>query len=295
MDSYSEAPNDLVIHGEVITPGAWVEAEDGPVGRVERIMGEHHVRHGATSMGALLVRALDGHALDISTDIIRHVVPNQPAPTVYLGVSRSFLGLPPADDITPSAASQVGAPAMEPAMEPATSGLPDLNAAPVDPASAARDVAERQHATGEDVVMPLSEERLATSSEWAERGQAHIHKRVVFENQRLVVPLNYEEVVVEHLSPEHFDADAPHGDDELIIPIMEERLVVRKETVVREYLRVRKQSAVKQYQVRGQVRREVVRVDETPNPLFADQAAPLVHETAPDATDATDAPSAPAS
>ncbi len=288
MDSYSEAPNDLVIHGEVITPGAWVEAEDGPVGRVERIMGEHHERHSATSTGALLVRALDGHALDISTDIIRHVVPNQPAPTVYLGVRRSFLGLPPADDITPSAASPVGAPAME----PATSGLPDLTAAPVDTASAARDVTERQHATGEDIVVPLSEERLATSSEWAERGQAHIHKRVVFENQRLVVPLNYEEVVVEHLSPEHFDANAPLAGDELVIPIMEERLVVRKETVVREYLRVRKQSAVKQFQVRGQVRREVVQVDETPNPLFADQAAPLVHETAPDATDA---PSAPAS
>ncbi|HET9111431.1 MAG TPA: DUF2382 domain-containing protein [Ktedonobacterales bacterium] len=288
MDSYSEAPDDLVVHGEVITPGAWVEAEDGPVGRVERIMGAHRERHGATTTGSLLVRALDGHELDISADVVRRVIPNQPAPTVYLGVSRSFLGLAPVDDI----ATPFGPPVSTPAAEPTPTGLPNPNAVPADSPSEARDMTGRERATSEEVVVPRSEERLSASTEWRERGQAHIHKRVVFENQRLVVPLNYEEVVVEHLSPEHFEADAPLAEDEMIIPVMEERLVVRKETVVREYLRVRKQSTVKQYQVRGQVRREIVQVDETPNPLFADQAAPLVHETAPDATDA---PSEPAS
>ena len=63
-----------------------------------------------------------------------------------------------------------------------------------------------------------------------------------------------------------------------IIPVLEERLVVQKETVVREYVRVRKQSRERQYQVRGQVRREVVQVDETPNPAFGDENAPLIRE-----------------
>lgn len=270
MDTYSEASKDLVVHGEVITPGALVEANDGPVGRVERIIGARHKRHGRRSKGSLLVRTPDGQSLDIAADAVSHIVPNQPASTVYLRVSREFLGL---SNLT--AASQ--SPTSSPAPGMTTTG--EL---------------ERKRVEGEDVTVPLSEERLTASTEWRERGRAHIHKRVAYENQQLVVPVNYEEVVVEHLSPESFDADAPRGEDELIIPILEERLVVRKETVVREYVRVRKQMTVKEYRVRGQVRREVVKVDESPDPLFDDQAAPLVHELTPDASP-TDLPTTPAS
>ncbi|HZC05785.1 MAG TPA: YsnF/AvaK domain-containing protein [Ktedonobacterales bacterium] len=278
MDSYSEAPNDLVVHGEVITPGALVEANDGPVGRVERIIGPHNERHGPTSTGSFLVQTPEGQTLDIAADAVSHVVPNQPAPTVYLRVSRAFLGL---SSLEEAPQSSMPSPATDTAM-----------AAPA-PGMTTTGETERERVEGEDVTVPLSEERLTASTEWRERGRAHIHKRVAYENQRLVVPLNYEEVVVEHLSPESFDADAPRAEDELIIPIVEERLVVRKETFVREYVRVRKQMTVKQYQVRGQVRREVVQVDESPDPQFGDQAASLVRESTPDAR-STDSPTTPA-
>ena len=80
MNSHSETPGVLVAHGEVISPGALVEANDGPVGRVERIIGSQHGRRGPTSTGSLLVRTPGGQALDIAADTVSHVTTNQPAP-----------------------------------------------------------------------------------------------------------------------------------------------------------------------------------------------------------------------
>lgn len=215
----------------------------------------------------MLVRAEDGQAIDISADAVRHVVPNQPAPTVYLRVSRIFLGLP----------TESEAPTMERVAQ----------AGPI--AEQAASAQRRTPVEGSDITIPVAEEQLTASVEWGERGRTHIHKRVAFENQRLVVPLTFEEVVVEHIAPEMFDANAQRPDDELIIPVVEERLVVRKEVVVKEYVRVRKQSSVRKYEVRGQVRHEVVNVDETPNPAFGDTAVPLTHERFIGATGATGA------
>ena len=270
MDTYSEAPNDIVVRGEVISPGAVVEATDGPVGRVERVLGPRPSGRtrgendatgdpaGAQEPVALLVRTASGQALEIASDAVSRVIPDQSGSLVYLRLSRAALGL----------ADAAAAPT-------ATQALPET------PPEAMR---EAMREDVEDITLPLAEERLTTSKQWSERGRVHIHKRVQFENQRLSVPLNYEEVIVEHIAPERFDADAPRGEDELIIPVVEERLVVRKETVIKEYLRVRKQSRVRNYQLRGQVRREVIQVDETPNPAFGD-ALPLVRREAADASD----------
>jgi uncharacterized protein (TIGR02271 family) len=263
MDTYSEAPHDLVINDEVITPGAYIEASDGPVGRVARLTG---ARDGSGSVGSLLVQTPDGQTLDIAAEAVRRVIPNQPAPTVYLRLSRADLGL----TTQPTQRTRRRKPlAAEPTA--VTEGAPAL-------ATEAMDARESSPSEGSDIRVPLAEERLTASAQMRERGRVHIRKRVVYKDQRMVVPLNYEEVIVERIAPERFDAGAPRAEDELIIPIVEERLVVRKETVVKEYLRVRKQSRVKQYEVRGQVRREVVRLDEEPNPAFGDQPAPLARE-----------------
>jgi uncharacterized protein (TIGR02271 family) len=263
MDTYSEAPHDLVVNGEVITPGAVVEAKDGPLGRVERVIGDMSgAGPNAGAARSLLVRTPEGQALEVATEAVSHVTPNQPTPIVHLRLTRAFLGLPSVE------ATQARAP------EPAVA--PDAQASDIATSDAASDAAS--DATSDDISVPLAEERLTTRTQWRERGRAHIRKRVAYEDQRLVTPVTYEEVIVEHIAPERFDADAPLAADELIIPVLEERLVVHKETVVREYVRVRKQSRERQYQVRGQVRHEVVQVDETPDPAFGDESAPLTLE-----------------
>ncbi len=270
MDTYSEAPYDIVVRGAVISPGDVVEATDGPVGRVERLLGpraasapgapgapprapERPVRPRALGVGTAT-----GPAREIPSEAVSHVTPNQSGSIVHVQMSRAALGLTAGGAATPTAS-----------VAPA----PHTGAT----AAATREVVE-------DTALPLAEEQLTASKQWGERGRVHIHKRVQFESQHLTVPLTYEEVVVEHISPERFDANAPRGEDELIIPVMEERLVVRKETVVKEYLRVRKQSHARDYLLRGQVRREVIQVDETPNPAFGD-APPLVHREAAESPD----------
>jgi uncharacterized protein (TIGR02271 family) len=187
---------------------------------------------------------------------------------VYLRLSRADLGL--AAEPTRRARRR------KPQTTPERAAATDESA--TEAPTTATDAREVSPIEGSDIRVPAAEERLTASTQWRERGHAYIRKRVAYEEQRMVVPLTYEEVIVEHIAPERFDANAPRAADELIIPIVEERLVVRKETVVKEYLRVRKQSQVRQYQVRGQVRHEVVQLDEEPNPSFGDQAAPLTRE-----------------
>lgn len=290
MDTYSEAPHDLVVNGEVITPGALVEAKDGPLGRVERVIGDTSgVGPNAGAPRSLLVRTPDGQALEVATEAVSGVTPNQPAPIVHLRLTRAFLGLPPVETAQPHAPETTTRTDTAPAAASAT-------AADTTNTTNTRDATGTQASdvtTSDDISVPLAEERLTTSAQWRERGRAHIRKRVAYEDQRLVAPVTYEEVIVEHIAPERFDADAPLAADELIIPVLEERLVVHKETVVREYVRVRKQSRERQYQVRGQVRREVVQVDETPDPTFGDESAPLTRERTIGPTETDSAPSAP--
>lgn len=241
--------------GEMIPEGSLVEATDGPVGQVRQLVASADQ---PDMIGALLVRTNDGQMLGIPVTAIDEVLPGQPGAVVRLRMSRAELTSPAIvlDE------SVTDAPANVTATTAANAPLTD----------------EAQTVAGEDIRVPLAEERLIASKQWGERGRVRISKRVERQDQNMVVPLTYEEVTVEHLSPDHFDANAPRDPDELIIPIVEERLVIRKETVVKEYLRVRKQSRVKQYRVRGQVRREVIQVQEAPNPAYAGEALPLARE-----------------
>jgi uncharacterized protein (TIGR02271 family) len=150
-------------------------------------------------------------------------------------------------------------------------------------------LAAHEAAAEGDVTLPLAAERLNANVRQGERGQVHIRKRVIHERQRAVVPLTIEAAIIEHIPADRFDPDAPRAADELIIPLVEERLVVRKETVVREYLRVRKQSRVERREVSGEVRREVAEVEETPNPAFGEQTAPLIRELRADESTESDA------
>lgn len=138
--------------------------------------------------------------------------------------------------------------------------------------------ASRERVAEGDVRLPLAAERLTADVRQGERGHVHIHKRVIHEQKRAVVPVTVEEAIVERIPADRFDPDAPRAADELIIPLLEERLVVRKEMVVREYLRVRKQSSVQRREVSGEVRREVAEVEEATNPAFGEQPAPLMRE-----------------
>jgi uncharacterized protein (TIGR02271 family) len=131
------------------------------------------------------------------------------------------------------------------------------------------DVGRRQDAQRVDAPgglrIPLHEERLTVETRPVDLGEVLVHKTVdeVEEVQR--GPLNHEEVEIERVKVNRpVEApEEPHQEGEwLVIPIMEEVLVVKKQIVVTEEIRIRKQLVAEEHEVRETVRRERVTVED---------------------------------
>ncbi|MBT2582791.1 DUF2382 domain-containing protein [Planococcus sp. ISL-109] len=117
----------------------------------------------------------------------------------------------------------------------------------------------------------LHEERLAVDKEWTETGSVDIHKKTVEEELTLDVPYEREEVEVERrpVNKELSEYEATGAsttayekDGYWHIPVIEERLEVRKVKYVSEEIIVQKHKIQETKQVRETVRREVVDIDE---------------------------------
>jgi uncharacterized protein (TIGR02271 family) len=144
-----------------------------------------------------------------------------------------------------------------------------------------------------DVVlrMPIHEERLVVRKQPIVLGKVHVHKGVESEEQRIALPVYHEEAIVEHISVDQYNGmPSSSNPNETIIPVFEERLVVKKETVVKEYLRVRKQLVPQQQEVHGTVRHEVVEISEQRQdgvdpsiPILRDRASALAAQPASEA------------
>lgn len=126
--------------------------------------------------------------------------------------------------------------------------------------------------------LPLAAEHLIAASRPVLRGTVHLHKGIEIEEQVLMVSLQDEEVTVERIPAEQFDANAPPDPDETIIPVIEERLVVETRRVITEYVRVRKRRIARRQEVRGPVRREVITVTEEREGGTAAGDRPLIRE-----------------
>jgi uncharacterized protein (TIGR02271 family) len=98
-----------------------------------------------------------------------------------------------------------------------------------------------ESAGGRRVVVPVVEEQLRLGKQAVETGRVRVKKRVVEEQQTFEQPLNKEEVVVERVTVERF-VDGPVADrqegDTLVLPVLEEVLVVEKRLMVREEVRI---------------------------------------------------------
>ena len=130
----------------------------------------------------------------------------------------------------------------------------------VDPAP---DLPEREE---DDVRVRRSEEELRVETREREAGEMRVRKRVRTERKRLTVPKKRTEVTVERVPVEGEEAaTAPQiGEEEIVVPVVEEEIVVEKRPVVKEEIRIRKQVVEDVEVVEEDVRREEVEiVDET--------------------------------
>jgi uncharacterized protein (TIGR02271 family) len=96
-----------------------------------------------------------------------------------------------------------------------------------------------------------------------------VRKRVHTEMESLTVPKKRVEVTVERVPVEGTasegdeTASAPQiGDEEIVVPVVEEEIVVEKRPVVKEEIRIRKDVVEEVEVVEEDVRREEVEIDD---------------------------------
>ena len=122
----------------------------------------------------------------------------------------------------------------------------------------------------DDVRVRRSEEELRVETREREAGEMRVRKRVRTERETLTVPKKRVEVTVERVPVEGATtgeeaSTAPEiGEEEIVVPMVEEEIVVEKRPVVKEEIRIRKQVVEDLEVVEEDVRREEVEiVDET--------------------------------
>ncbi len=244
-----------------ILPGTRVRTATGPIGSVERV--EPHAADGVAS-GTLLVRATDSAR--------RYRIP------LHLVEARG-------EEVDQSVVHTMVRLALDPTDLDRYSVRDDEDQDPIVPAVG---VAERHDTAGpagtardvrETLRIPVFAEEMTVETRPVQRGIVRVHKSVETTEQRLMATLTHDDVIVERIPADQYDASAPPNPDETIIPVVEERLVVETRAVVVEYVRIRTRRVTEDQEVRAPVRREVVTVRE----LRADGASatdgPLLRET----------------
>jgi uncharacterized protein (TIGR02271 family) len=107
------------------------------------------------------------------------------------------------------------------------------------------------------------EEELIAGTRELEAGRVNVRKRVRTDRERLRVPKRREEVSVERVSVDRREAaEAEIGEDEFVVPFVEEEVVVEKRPVVKEEIRLRKEVVEDEEVVERDVRKEEVDVDD---------------------------------
>ena len=121
----------------------------------------------------------------------------------------------------------------------------------------------------DDVRVRRSEEEISVETREREAGEMRVRKRVRTERERLTVPKKHVEVTVERVPvdgavPEGNEAaTAPQiGEEEIVVPVVEEEIVVEKRPVVKEEIRIRKRVVEEVEIVEEDVRREEVEIDD---------------------------------
>jgi uncharacterized protein (TIGR02271 family) len=222
---------------EGIDPGTMVYGTDGVIGIVE---GQAEpVLNDEPAEGVLVVRSHDGvRCYRVPATFIRTVTVRDGQPAVELNVSSAVLESWLAE-VQPAAEWDA---ASNPVQKEAASAFEQ-----------------------ETIRLPVHTEELDVRKQPITLGNVHVHKGVETVERHLTVRVYREEAVIEHIAPEDYDATTPPGPDELILPVMEEKIFIEKRAVVKEYIRIHKERLWEEQEPRATVRHEFVEVTEQPS------------------------------
>ena len=125
-------------------------------------------------------------------------------------------------------------------------------------------------AADDELVIPVVSEEFEVETHHVARGGVRVSTRVEIHDQTVDTPFVREEVVVEHIPVNTVvEGDAPQIKEEgdvLIIPVLEEVVVVEKRLMLRELIRVSKRRTTTSAQETVAVRRHVVDVERIEGP-----------------------------
>ena len=118
-----------------------------------------------------------------------------------------------------------------------------------------------------DEVIALAEERLRVEKREVERGRVVVRKRVETREELAEAVLHREELSVERV-PLGVPVDAPppvrEDGDVLVVPVLEEQLVVRTRLVLKEELRITRHRRAETFREPVRLRAEVAEVAREP-------------------------------
>ena len=134
-------------------------------------------------------------------------------------------------------------------------------------ADATRTAQAHTHAadTSEERVLRLREEQLNVNKQRTQIGEVQLGKEIVSERKTLNVPVTHEEAFIEHRAITGTAASdtTPIGEGESMrVPLSEERVNVRKETVITGEVSIGKRAVEETQQVTDTVRREEAHVEQ---------------------------------
>ena len=125
-------------------------------------------------------------------------------------------------------------------------------------------------ASEDEVRVQRAEEEIRVETREREAGAMRVRKRVRTDRERIEVPKKRVEVTVERVSVDTDAVPASEGattapeigEEEIVVPVIEEEVVVEKRPVVKEEIRIRREVVEDTEVVEEDVRREEVEIDE---------------------------------
>lgn len=128
----------------------------------------------------------------------------------------------------------------------------------------AANLGEAQVERGEDMVIPVIREEAVVQTRQVERGGVRVHKLVNEREEVIEQPTLDEHVDIERIAIGRVVETAPQAREEgdtLIIPVLEEMLVVEKRLVLKEEIRITKRRTTEMEQARVVLREEQVEIE----------------------------------
>lgn len=218
---------------ESVQVGARVMASDGEIGTVEEVVTD--LSTGVTR--SIVVRTIDGERLEIPFENVDASDASSSATEVQLLTTRAEL-----IGITVQEAS--------------------VTEVQIDQAAVA-DVSLDD--VGDQLVVPVREEVLVSTTHPIELGEVLIHKRVETVPYETIVDVTRDDIDIQRVTINRAVDAVPGPRQEgqtLVIPVVEEVLVTEKRLMLREEIRVTRRQVAEQVPIRETLRREVIEIED---------------------------------